>query len=107
MVSATRVISWRTPVSRSGLPTLPCRYFEATMLVAVMDQSLGTSTSLCSEITFELVVGGDAGLGKEAAEGEAGDALLVLVQREIVSGDRRCGSDSGGIDGSAFDLGHF
>src|SRR5580700_691826 len=52
MVSATRVTNWRTPVSRSGVPTLPCRYFEATMLVAVMDQSLGTSTSFCSKITL-------------------------------------------------------
>ena len=30
--------------------SVPCRYFEATMLVAVMDQSLGTSTSFCSKI---------------------------------------------------------
>src|SRR5581483_4194130 len=50
MVSATRETSWRTPVSRSGVPIVPCRYFEATMLVAVIDQSLGTSTSFCSKI---------------------------------------------------------
>src|SRR5579863_1259011 len=51
MVSATRPTSWRTPFSRSGVPILPCKYLEATMLVAVMDQSLGTSTSFCSKIT--------------------------------------------------------
>src|SRR5580700_2307985 len=42
MVSATRPTSCRTPVSRSGVPILPCRYLDATILVAVMDQSLGT-----------------------------------------------------------------
>src|SRR5437764_701555 len=50
MVSTTRVMSCRTPVSRSGVPIFPCRYFEATMLVAVMDQSLGTSTFFCSKM---------------------------------------------------------
>ena len=50
MVSATRVISWRTPVSRSGVPSVPWRYLLATMLVAVIDQSLGTSTSFCSKM---------------------------------------------------------
>src|SRR5581483_10632116 len=50
IVSATRETSWRTPVSRSGVPSGPCRYFEATMLVAVIDQSLGTSTSFCSKM---------------------------------------------------------
>src|SRR4051812_40798425 len=50
MVSATRLMSWRTPVSRSGVPILPCRYFEATMFVAVIDQSFGTSTSFCSKM---------------------------------------------------------
>src|SRR5439155_21214024 len=33
MVSATRDTSWRTPVSRWEVPTSPCRYFDATMLV--------------------------------------------------------------------------
>src|SRR6202166_3814995 len=50
IVSATRATSWRTPVSRSSVPVCPWRYFEATMLVAVMDQSLGTSTFFCSKI---------------------------------------------------------
>src|SRR5947209_3437164 len=52
MVSATRHTSWRTPVSRSEVPSLPWRYLLATMLVAVMDQSLGTSTSFCSKMTL-------------------------------------------------------
>ena len=50
MVSATRVMRARTPVSRSGVPTWPWRYLLATMLVAVMDQSAGTSTSFCSKM---------------------------------------------------------
>src|SRR3954447_14781194 len=50
MVSATRETSWRTPVSRSGVPILPCRYLLATMFVAVIDQSLGISTSFCSKM---------------------------------------------------------
>src|SRR5258706_14365551 len=58
IVSATRATSWRTPVSRCEVPTSPCRYFDATMLVAVIDQSLGTSTSFCSKIIppFESVI---------------------------------------------------
>ena len=35
-----------------GSAEFPCRYLLATMLVAVMDQSLGTSTSFCSKITL-------------------------------------------------------
>ena len=54
MVSATRETSWRTPVSRSEVPSVPWRYFEATMLVAVTDQSLGTSTSFCSKMELPL-----------------------------------------------------
>src|SRR4051812_35343693 len=34
MVSATRVTSARTPLSRSGVPIWPCRYLLATMFVA-------------------------------------------------------------------------
>src|SRR5712691_2649333 len=44
MVSATRAISCRTEVSRSGVFGLPWKYFEATMFVAVCDQDFGTST---------------------------------------------------------------
>ena len=45
MVLATRLMSWRTDVSRSAVPILPWKYLLATMLVAVCDQVFGTSTS--------------------------------------------------------------
>src|SRR5712691_6377860 len=54
MVSATRVTRARTPLSRSGVPSVPCRYLLATILVAVTDQSFGTSTSFCSKIGLPL-----------------------------------------------------
>ena len=44
----------RTPLSRSAVPSVPCRYLLATILVAVTDQSLGTSTSFCSKIALPL-----------------------------------------------------
>src|SRR5207248_9380542 len=50
MVSATRLTSARAPLSRSGVPICPWRYLLATMLAAVIDQSLGTSTSFCSKM---------------------------------------------------------
>ncbi len=49
MVSATRPISWRTLVSRSGVPRWPRKYFETTTLVAVWLQNRGTSTPFCSK----------------------------------------------------------
>ena len=49
MVSATRLMSWRTERSRSGVPTVPRKYFCTTTLVAVCVQPLGTSTSCCSK----------------------------------------------------------
>ena len=54
MLSATRVIRARTPSSRASVPLRPWRYLEATMLVAVMDQSEGTSTPFCSKIILPL-----------------------------------------------------
>src|SRR5215470_7292533 len=50
MVVATRPTSWRTLVSRSGVPRLPWKYLEATIFVAVIDQVLGTSTFFCSKM---------------------------------------------------------
>ena len=50
IVAATRSINCLTEVSRSGVPTRPWKYFCATMLVAVCDQDLGTSTFFCSKI---------------------------------------------------------
>src|SRR6202051_2762491 len=44
MVLTTRVMSWRTEPSRSGEPGLPWKYLLVTMLVAVCDELLGTST---------------------------------------------------------------
>ena len=49
MVSTTRQISWRTERSRSGVPTMPRKYFWTTTLVAICDQLVGTSTSFCSK----------------------------------------------------------
>ncbi len=52
-----------------------------------------------AEIPLEFVVGGDAGLGEEAVEGQAGS----LLNR----GDRGCdGASRSGIDGSGFNLWH-
>src|ERR1035437_2794939 len=52
--STTRCTSCATEVSRSPDPNLPWKYLLATMLVAVCDQSTGTSTSRCSKITEPL-----------------------------------------------------
>src|SRR5260221_3984125 len=49
-VSTTRPINWRTEVSRSEVPGLPWKYLLATILVAVCDQPLGTSTFSCLKI---------------------------------------------------------
>src|SRR5581483_6045898 len=37
IVFTTRPISWRTLVSRSGVPSCPRKYFDTTMLVACWD----------------------------------------------------------------------
>src|SRR6185436_9810146 len=37
--------------SRSAVPRVPRKYFDATTLVAVCDQNFGTSTSFCSKTT--------------------------------------------------------
>jgi hypothetical protein len=52
MVRTTRPTSCRTERSRSGDPSGPRKYLEATTLVASADQLLGTSTSFCSKITL-------------------------------------------------------
>ena len=41
IVSTTRSITWRRTVSRSGVPSVPRKYFWATMLVALNDQLVG------------------------------------------------------------------
>ncbi len=49
MVLTTRSISWRTEVSRSGVPRWPRKYLLTTTLVASWLQNAGTSTSFCSK----------------------------------------------------------
>src|SRR6266540_5703268 len=49
IVSTTRSMICLTLVSRSGEPSLPRKYFEATTFVAVCDQNEGTSTPFCSK----------------------------------------------------------
>ena len=51
MVPAMRSTTWRSELSRSGLPISPRKYFWARMLVAFCDQDFGTSTSGCSKAT--------------------------------------------------------
>ncbi len=48
MVSTTRATSLRTELSRSGVPGVPRKYFDATTLVANIDHDLGTSMFFCS-----------------------------------------------------------
>src|SRR5262245_6482504 len=49
MVSTTRPIMCLTEDSRSGVPSVPRKYFWATMFVAFWDQPFGNSTSRCSK----------------------------------------------------------
>jgi hypothetical protein len=51
-VSTTWLTSLRTLDSRSGVPGVPRKYFEATTLVASIDQDLGISMLRCSKTTF-------------------------------------------------------
>ena len=49
MVSTTRSTTWRNDDSRSGVPSVPRKYFWATMLVALTDHATGNSTSTLLE----------------------------------------------------------
>src|SRR4051794_22529966 len=51
MVSTTRSATWRSDDSRSGVPSVPRKYFWARMLVALSDHVTGTSTPSCSKAT--------------------------------------------------------
>ena len=51
MVSATRSMTWRSDDSRCGVPSVPRKYFWATMFVALSDHVTGNSTSRCSKAT--------------------------------------------------------
>ncbi|GIU90992.1 MAG: hypothetical protein KatS3mg010_2091 [Acidimicrobiia bacterium] len=44
IVSTTRSMTWRSDHSRSAVPSVPRKYFWATMLVALTDQVVGNST---------------------------------------------------------------
>ncbi len=52
MESTTRSISWRTDVSRSGVPRCPRKYLLTTTFVAIWLQNAGTSTSFCSKTSL-------------------------------------------------------
>jgi hypothetical protein len=51
MVSATRSIICLTERSRFGVPSVPRKYFCATIWVAIIDQDEGNSTPRCSNET--------------------------------------------------------
>ena len=44
-------MTWRSDDSRSGVPSVPRKYFWATMLVAFTDHVTGNSTPSCSKAT--------------------------------------------------------
>ena len=59
IVSVTRSMTCRSECSRSGVPSVPRKYFWATMLVAFCDHVVGNSTSVCSKATlpsFQFVI---------------------------------------------------
>ena len=59
IVSATRSMTWRSDDSRPGVPSVPRKYFWATMFVAFSDHVTGNSTSSCSKATepsFQLLI---------------------------------------------------
>ena len=99
MVSTTRPISCRTEVSRSGVSSLPWKYFEATMLVAVCDQDLGTSTFSWRKITwpFSLPIcavrrsHSTASKGARRAVGEVAAELETRLRARL--GGSRCGRE--------------
>ena len=87
MVSATRSMTCFSDDSRSGVPSVPRKYFWVTMLVALSDQVVGNSTPSCSKATDpsrklvmrgvaplprDLVVGVHALGGEVAADADAG-----------------------------------
>ena len=51
MVSATRSMTCLSDDSRSGVPSVPRKYFWVTMLVAFSDHVVGNSTPSCSKAT--------------------------------------------------------
>ena len=74
MVSATRSMTWRSERSRSGVPSVPRKYFWATMLVAFSDQRH-------RELHAELLEGDGAVL-------PVGDAGVTALPHHLVVGVR-------------------
>ena len=70
IVSATRSMTWRSDHSRSGVPSVPRKYFWATMFVAFSDQR-----------RRELDVGLEEGV---AAVLEVGDARVAPLPLDRV-----------------------
>ena len=79
-------MTWRSDDSRSGVPSVPRKYFWETMLVALTDHATGNSTPSCSKATVpsfqlrdagvaalphDLVVGVDAGRREQPVEADA------------------------------------
>ena len=62
IVSATRSITWRSDDSRSGVPSVPRKYFWATMLVAFSDQVVGELDAGLVEGDRAVLVVRDAGV---------------------------------------------
>src|SRR3990172_8390810 len=83
MVSTTRRMSCFTEVSRSGVFGLPWKYFEATMLVAVCDQDLGTSTFSWRKITcpFSLPIWAVRGSHSTASNPPAAGTFPLVKKR--------------------------
>ena len=62
IVSATRSMTWRSDDSRSGVPSVPRKYFWATMLVAFSDHVDGELDAELLEGDRAVLVVGDAGV---------------------------------------------
>ena len=73
MVSTTRSMTWRSDDSRSGVPSVPRKYFWATMLVALTDHDDG-------ELDAELLEGDGAVLPvRDAGVATLPDDLVVRI----------------------------
>ena len=107
-------MSWRTEVSRSGVPRWPRKYLLTTTLVASWLQKSGTSTSFCSKTRLaglvgdaggpvlpgDLVVGMDVRAGPAALEGQAADRGCRPV-RAVEAGAVRAGVAMRGLGGGS------
>ena len=84
-VSATRSMTWRSEVSRSAVPSVPRKYFWATMFVAFSDHVVGeldvgleegvatvfeVRDARVTALPFDGVVGVGSGGGETAADAD-------------------------------------